>query len=247
MTLEKFFKENPKVAIGFSGGVDSSYLLFMGLRYGADVRAYYVNAAFQPRFELEDAQRLAHLIGAKMTVIELDVLCNQTVVTNPPDRCYHCKLAIFGTLVEHANAEGYPVIIDGTNASDDAADRPGMKALMEMSVHSPLRECGITKNEIRRLSKEAGLFTWDKPSYACLATRIPTNQVITAELLQQVEKAEDELFMLGFSDFRVRVYNNAARLQFPKSQIATAIEKREQILTAIKPHFPIILLDMEVR
>lgn len=247
MTLENFFKENPKVAIGFSGGVDSSYLLFAGLRYGADVQAYYVNAAFQPIFELEDAKKLAYLIGAKMTVIELDVLNHETVIANPPDRCYYCKQAIFGALVEHAKADGYPMIIDGTNASDDAADRPGMKALMEMNVRSPLRECGITKDEIRRLSKEAGLFTWDKPSYACLATRIPTNRHITAELLQQVEKAEDVLFSLGFSDFRVRVYNEAARLQFPQSQIATALEKREQILAALKQYFPIILLDMEVR
>jgi len=247
LTLENFFKENPKVAIGFSGGVDSSYLLFAGLRYGADVQAYYVNAAFQPIFELEDAKKLAYLIGAKMTVIELDVLNHETVIANPPDRCYYCKQAIFGALVEHAKADGYPMIIDGTNASDDAADRPGMKALMEMNVRSPLRECGITKDEIRRLSKEAGLFTWDKPSYACLATRIPTNRHITAELLQQVEKAEDVLFSLGFSDFRVRVYNEAARLQFPQSQIATALEKREQILAALKQYFPIILLDMEVR
>jgi len=247
LTLQQFFKENPKVAIGFSGGVDSSYLLFAGLRYGADVRAYYVQAAFQPRFEFEEAKKLANLIGAEMVVLELDVLGNEKVLANPPDRCYHCKLAIFGSLVERAKADGYSLIIDGTNASDDASDRPGMQALTEMEVRSPLRECGLTKDEIRRLSKEAGLFTWDKPSYACLATRIPPNRTITGELLQKVEKAEDALFSLGFSDFRVRVYHDAARLQFPKNQISNALEKREQILAAIKPQFPIILLDMETR
>ena len=247
MTLEQFFKENPKVAIGFSGGVDSSYLLFAGLRYGADVQAYYVNAAFQPRFEFEEAKKLATLIGAKMTVLEIDVLKNTQVLANPPERCYYCKLAIFGTLAAQAKADGYPLIIDGTNASDDASDRPGMKALEEMNVRSPLRECGLTKDDIRRLSKEAGLFTWDKPSYACLATRIPTGRTITGELLERVEKAEDALFSLGFSDFRVRVYDNAARLQFPQEQMLIALERKTQIIEAVKPHFPIILLDLEGR
>jgi len=247
LTLEQFFVENPKVAIGFSGGVDSSYLLFSGLRYGADVGAYYVSSAFQPQFELEEAKKLAKLIGANMTVLEIDVLGNEQVLANTPDRCYHCKLAIFGSLVARAKADGYPLIIDGTNASDDASDRPGMKALEEMSVRSPLRECGLTKNDVRRLSKQAGLFTWDKPPYACLATRIPTGRAITGELLEQVEKAEDALFALGFFDFRVRVYDNAARLQFPENQMPAALDSKARIIEAIKPYFPIILLDLEER
>jgi len=245
--LEQFFSENPKVAIGFSGGVDSSYLLFAGLRYGADIRAYYVKTAFQPQFEFEEAKKLANLIGADMKVLEFDVLNNEAVLSNPANRCYHCKLAVFGSLSAQAKADGYPLVIDGTNASDDASDRPGMKALEEMSVRSPLRECNLTKDDIRRLSKEAGLFTWDKPSYACLATRIPTGCAITGEILQKVERAEDALFSFGFSDFRVRVFNGAARLQFPRKQMVEALEKREQILEALKPYFPIILLDMEVR
>ena len=247
MNLTQFFKENPKVAIGFSGGVDSSYLLFEGLRAGADIQAYYVNAAFQPQFEFEEATKLANLIGAKMKVLELDVLSNEVVLANRADRCYHCKLAVFGALVAQAKADGYPLIIDGTNASDDASDRPGMKALEEMAVRSPLRECNLTKDDIRTLSKEAGLFTWDKPSYACLATRIPTDTPITGDVLQRVERTEDALFALGFSDFRARVYGEAARLQFPQNQMAKALEQRAQILEAIKPHFSIILLDMEGR
>ena len=217
------------------------------MRYGADIQAYYVNAAFQPQFEFDEAKKLANLIGAKMTVLELDVLGNQTVLENPHDRCYHCKLAIFGALVQRAKSDGYPMIIDGTNASDDASDRPGMKALTEMEVRSPLRECSLTKDDIRRLSKEAGLFTWNKPSYACLATRIPTGRAITAEILQKVEKAEDALFSFGFSDFRVRVYNDAARLQFPQNQMLEVVDKKDQIIQALKPFFPIILLDMEGR
>ncbi|MCL2568276.1 MAG: ATP-dependent sacrificial sulfur transferase LarE [Oscillospiraceae bacterium] len=247
MTLEQFFKENPKVAIGFSGGVDSSYLLSAALHYGADVHAYYVQAAFQPQFELADAKKLAALVGANMTVLDVDVFTNEQVLSNPPDRCYHCKLAVFGSLVKAAKADGYPLVIDGTNASDDASDRPGMKALEEMGVRSPLRECGLTKEDVRRLSKEAGLFTWDKPSYACLATRIPTGRTITADLLQRVEHAEEALFILGFSDFRVRVYHEAARLQFPEDQMSAALDQREKIMTALKPHFSIILLDLEGR
>ena len=247
MTLEQFFKENPKVAIGFSGGVDSSYLLFAGLRYGADVQAYYVNSAFQPQFEFADAKKIAHLIGAKLTVLELDVLGQEGVLANPPDRCYHCKQAVFGALVKQARADGYSLVIDGTNASDDANDRPGMKALEEMGVRSPLRECNFSKEDVRALSKEAGLFTWDKPSYACLATRVPSGRRITAELLHCVEGAEDALFSLGFSDFRVRVYGEAARLQFPESQMSAALEKKKEIMRAIRPHFPIILLDLEGR
>jgi uncharacterized protein len=144
-------------------------------------------------------------------------------------------------------ANGIPLIIDGTNASDDAADRPGMKALTELSVRSPLRECGITKDEVRRLSKEAGLFTWNKPAYACLATRIPSGRTITKTLLQRIEKAEDALFTLGFTDFRVRVLGEMARLQFPQEQMDDVSNKRTSIVKAIKSYFTAVLLDLESR
>ena len=247
MTLEQFFIENPKTAIGFSGGVDSSYLLYAGLRLGAEIQAYYVKSVFQPEFEYQDALRLAKLIGANIKVLTVNPLADSAVVSNPPDRCYRCKLAIFGTLKTQALADGYRVIIDGTNASDDAGDRPGIKALEELAVRSPLRESGITKDEIRRLSKDAGLFTWDKPAYACLATRIPYGHEITVDLLQRVEKAEDALFGLGFTDFRVRVYKEAARLQFPQNQEASALAKKADIIKAVKPHFKAVLLDLEGR
>jgi uncharacterized protein len=196
---------------------------------------------------MKDALRLANLIGANVKVINIAVLDNQFVVNNPANRCYYCKQAIFGTLKDRALADGYSVLIDGTNASDDVDDRPGMKALAELSVRSPLRECGLTKERIRQLSKEAGLFTWDKPSYACLATRIPTGQKITNELLHSIEKAEDVLFSLGFTDFRARVYGEGARLQFPEEQLAEAINKKDEILKAIKPYFKVVLLDLEGR
>jgi uncharacterized protein len=180
-------------------------------------------------------------------VLEKNILDNAQVVSNPPDRCYFCKKAVFGAICSQALADGIPLVIDGTNASDDAADRPGIKALAELSVRSPLRECGITKDEVRRLSKEAGLFTWNKPAYACLATRIPSGRAITEELLQRIEKAEDALFTLGFTDFRVRVLGKAARLQFPQEQINDVFTKRTDILKAIKAYFPAVLLDLESR
>lgn len=164
------------MALAFSGGVDSSYLLYAALQNGADVHAYYVKSAFQPQFELEDAQKLAKQVGAKLTIMQANVLANETVVANPKNRCYYCKQVIFTGIGKQAAQDGYTTLLDGTNASDDAADRPGMKALQELSVLSPLRLCGLTKTEIRKRSKAAGLFTWDKPSYACLATRIPTGR-----------------------------------------------------------------------
>ncbi len=247
MDLKTFFTENPSVALAFSGGTDSSYLLYAGLSYGAKIRAYYVKTAFQPQFEYDDAVRLATQLGADLRVIHKDVLSNATVAANPQNRCYYCKTEIFTTLRQAAAEDGYSVLIDGTNASDEAGDRPGMLALQELSVRSPLRECGITKADVRALSKEAGLFTWNKPSYACLATRIPAGTTITAEMLERVEHAEDCLFKLGFSDFRIRLFHDAARIQLPADQMETAIAKRDALLHALEPYFKEIVLDLKAR
>lgn len=247
MTLLAFFKENPKAALGFSGGVDSSYLLYAGVQAGADIHPYYIKTVFQPQFELDDAERLCAQLGVPLTVLELDVLKNEAVTANPPDRCYHCKTALFGALSARALADGYTLLLDGTNASDDAGDRPGMRALKELHVCSPLRECGLTKAEIRRLSREAGLFTWDKPAYACLATRIPSGDAITAEKLLATERAEAFLFSLGLTDFRVRNYHGAARLQFPEAQLNAVLAHRAEILQELKKDYPAVLLDLEVR
>ena len=247
MTLQNFFTENPKVAIAFSGGVDSAYLLYAAIQCSAKVRAYYVNSAFQPQFELDDAKRLAGELGADMRILTVDVLADATVTANPADRCYHCKRVIFSLITEEAFKDQYPVLLDGTNASDDAGDRPGMRALAELSVRSPLRECGLTKDEIRRLSREAGLFTWDKPAYACLATRIPTGDTITAEKLQKTEVAENYLFSIGLTDFRVRLLGNTARLQVPEGQLDMVLKRRQEILCELKKYYSAVLLDLEVR
>lgn len=247
MTLEEFFKENKRLALAFSGGVDSAYLLYAGIKYGCDICAFYVKSEFQPQFEYEDALRLAHELGAKMKVIELSVLDDDLVCENGPKRCYFCKKRIFNSIAEAAKEAGYGLLVDGTNASDDAGDRPGMQALKELMVRSPLRECNLTKQEIRDLSKEAGLFTWDKPAYACLATRIPVGSRITGEDLTVTEQAEGVLFDMGFSDFRIRKTGDTAKLQLKKDQLAKLLEQREEVIRRLKPYYKNITVDLEVR
>ena len=247
MTLQAFFQANPRAALAFSGGVDSAYLLWAGRHWGCDLTAYYVRTAFQPEFEYEDARRLAEEVGVPLRVVEADILSVPLAAANGPDRCYHCKRALFALLWEAARRDGHTLLLDGTNASDDAGDRPGLRALRELEVRSPLRECGLTKADIRRLSREAGLFTWDKPAYACLATRIPTGEALTGEALARVEGAEDALFRLGYTDFRVRVFHGAARLQLPAGQLERAVRERAALRAALAPYFKPILLDLEER
>ena len=247
MTLQAFFQANPRAALAFSGGVDSAYLLWAGRHWGCDLTAYYVRTAFQPEFEYEDARRLAEEVGVPLRVVEADILSVPLAAANGPDRCYHCKRALFALLWEAARRDGHTLLLDGTNASDDAGDRPGLRALRELEVRSPLRECGLTKAEIRAQSKKAGLCTWNKPADACQATRIPTGTAITAGDLERVEAAEGALFALGFTDFRVRLLSGAARIQLPADQWDRASEQREAIRKALSPRFDAVLLDLETR
>ena len=247
MELKQFFETYPEAAIAFSGGVDSAYLLYAAKQYGKRVKAYYVKTAFQPQFELEDAFRLAKELGAEMQVLEVDILCDPTITANPADRCYHCKKELFSHIRKAAKEDGFSVLLDGTNASDDASDRPGMRAMAELSVLSPLRDCGLTKGEIRQLSKNAGLFTHDKPAYACLATRIPTGETITREKLQRTEQAEAFLSRLGFRDFRVRCQGDMAKIQVAQRDLSLLMQHREAIVQQLKNDYTSIMLDMEVR
>ena len=247
MTLKEFFAQHPRAAVAFSGGTDSALVLWAAKEYGADVTAYYVRSPFQPAFELADAQRLAGALAVPLKVVEVDSLSVPEAAANGPRRCYYCKRALFTALRQAAAADGYELLLDGTNASDDAGDRPGMQALAELAVRSPLRECGLTKQEVRRLSREAGLFTWDKPAYACLATRVPTGTPITAEDLARVERGEEALFRLGFTDFRLRLFHGAARLQVPPEQTARAAALREEITRALEGDFSAVLLDLAGR
>ncbi len=245
--MKEFFQQNPKAALGFSGGTDSAYLLYAAKECGADVQPYYVKTIFQPQFEYTDALALCEQLGISLKVIEHDILSEQCISENPANRCYYCKKLLFTLLKQRAEQDGYHLIIDGTNASDNSLERPGMKALEEMAVRSPLRECGLTKDKIRDLSHAAGLFTWDKPAYSCLATRIPTGDSITEDLLRRIEKAECALSKLGFSDFRVRVYHDFARVQVREEQFIFAAECREKICERLKPYFKTVFLDMTVR
>lgn len=247
MTLEAFFAEHPKVALAFSGGVDSAYLLYAAKQYGADVTAYYVKTPFQPQFEYDDALALAGQLKANMVTISLDILAHPQIVANPQNRCYFCKKQIFTAIAKQAEQDGYPVILDGTNFSDDPGDRPGMQALRELEVLSPLRLCGLTKNAIRRLSKEADLFTHDKPAYACLATRIPTGMPITAELLEKTETCEGYLMALGFRDFRIRITPEGAKLQIKKEQFPLLEQHRQEIFDRLSREYGFVFPDPEVR
>ena len=247
MELREFFEQYSEVAIAFSGGVDSAYLLYTARKYAKRVKAYYVKTAFQPQFELDDAKRLAVELGAEMQVLEADILHDPAIVSNPVDRCYHCKKKLFSYILKAAREDGVSVLLDGTNASDDASDRPGMRAIAELSVRSPLRECGLTKDTIRQLSREAGLFTHNKPAYACLATRIPVGEMITAGKLQRTEFAEDYLTALGFRDFRIRSMGDMAKLQVREEDLELAMNHRIEILNELKKHYTGVLLDLEVR
>ena len=247
MELKEFFTEHPRAALAFSGGADSSYLLWAGLQWAEKLGVYYVKSPFQPDFEYRDALRLAGELGAAVTVLTADPLSDPKVAANPANRCYYCKKVIMGTIRAAAKGDGFDLVIDGTNASDDISDRPGYKALGEEGVLSPLRLCGITKEKLRSLSREAGLFTWSKPAYACLATRIPTGETITAEKLQRIEQSEDQLFRLGFSDFRVRTKAGAAKLQFIAGQHGEAARRLDEIRALLAPYYSEVSLDPKPR
>ena len=247
MELQEFFSQHPRVALAFSGGVDSAYLLYAAAQCGAQVRPYYVKTAFQPQFEYEDALRLADQLGVPMKTIHLNPLDDPQVAANPGNRCYYCKRHIFTAITQAAREEGFHLLLDGTNASDRVDDRPGMQALRELDVLSPLRLCGLTKAEIRRRSREAGLFTWDKPAYACLATRIPTGTAITLEDLRRTERCEAFLMELGFSGFRIRLMDGCARLEMPEAQFPMLLAHREAVLERLKKDYTRVLLDLEAR
>lgn len=244
MTLECFFQENPSGAIAFSGGTNSSLLVWAAMKYGKDWHAYYMYSDFQPTFELADARKIAAECAAPLTILEGHVLQNPEVAANPANRCYFCKRIIFSALRKQAEQDGYSLLIDGTTASDDSGDCPGIKALEELGVRSPLRECGFTKWDIRDLSRQAGLFTWNKPAYACLATRIPTGTPIAAESLRRIEQGENLLFSLGFANFRLRLHGDTAVLQLPEEYFSYALQRRGEILEKLSALFPIVAIDL---
>lgn len=247
MKLCDFFAAHPRAAVAFSGGADSAYLLYAAQKNGAQVKGYFVKTAFQPQFELDDALRFAQEWALPVEVLTADVLALKAISDNPPERCYYCKRMLFEQIRSAAAADGFAVLLDGTNASDDANDRPGFRALQELEVLSPLRLCGLTKADIRELSREAGLSTWNKPAYSCLATRIASGETVTGGKLAATEKAERLMSTLGFSNFRVRMSGSAAKIQIPAAQFAQLIRHREEIVRELKSWYSSVLLDLEER
>jgi len=243
MELAGFFRENPVCAAAFSGGVDSACLLYGAALYAERTAAYFVKTPFQPAFELTDAEETAERLNVPLRVITLDVLRIPEVAANPENRCYYCKRALFTSLIEAARSDGFPMVVDGSNASDAAADRPGMRALRELGVRSPLRECGLTKADIRRIAREAGISVWNKPSYACLATRIPTGTIITAEDLSRIARGEGLLAEHGLSDFRLRLRGRNGLLQVREEQMELARSILPEIEARLAGDFNRITLD----
>lgn len=245
--LQAFFAAHSRIALAFSGGCDSAYLLYAAIACGVQTGVYFVQTQFQPAFELMDAQKLCNALGQKLRVLPLDVLMDERLRENPVERCYLCKRHIFSEILRAAKADGYTEIMDGTNASDEASDRPGMRALAEMHVYSPLRSCGMCKRQIRELSRTAGLFTWNKPAYACLATRLPVGRAIEEKTLKRVERVEACLEKMGFSDMRARVTERGVRLEVCEDQLALVLEKRTEIIAALEADFGEITLDLRPR
>ena len=187
--LEAFFARTSRLAVAFSGGCDSAYLLAAAQQAGCEVGAYLMATAFQPAFELEDAQRLAKELGVGLRVVRADVIAEPGICANGPNRCYRCKGLIFSALGEAAAREGFPVLADGTNASDDPSRRPGFRALAEQGVVSPLRRAAMTKAAVRAASRKLCLFTADKPRFSCLAVHVPAGAPITAASLDEAARS----------------------------------------------------------
>jgi uncharacterized protein len=213
------------LAIAFSGGVDSTLLLRVAREVlGDDVLALTVDTALSPRREMGEAERLAALLGVRHERVGCDVLQLPLVAGNGPERCYHCKTALFRLLLERAAAQGFTVLADGSNRDDLADYRPGRRALQELGIASPLLEAGFTKAEVRELSRRLGLPTWDKPAAACLASRIPCGTPLTRERLGQVEQGEEVLLGLGIRGGRVRHHGEVARIEAAEADLSRLCE-----------------------
>ena len=246
MDIKDYFSGR-EVAAAFSGGVDSAVLRCLAKKYAKRVKAYYAKSQFQPQFELDDVVKVAKALGAELEVIPLDVLAYDDVTKNPANRCYYCKKRIFTVICAASQNDGFDIVCDGTNATDDADDRPGFKALGELGVESPLRAFGYTKSDIRQIARDNRLAVADKCSYACLATRIPTGTAISADVLAKTERAEDILRTLGFNNFRVRYLDGAAKLELSHSDFALLFDKKDEVYKSLCAFYSSVYLDLKER
>ena len=223
------------LAIAFSGGVDSTYLLHEAVKAGKDkVTALIMKTPSVPERELDEAVAFCKSRGISFFVLPADPFSAAGFRENGRDRCYICKHFLFSALLEKAKEEGIPFVADGTNADDRKEFRPGLRALKELDIRSPLAEAGLTKKEIRELSEKEGLPTWNKPSFSCLATRFPYGEELTVEKLRRTEAAENLLAELGFTQRRVRVHGNLARIEVLPAEIPLLLERRDMISSRLE-------------
>lgn len=223
------------LAVAFSGGVDSTYLLHEAVKAGKEkVTALIMKTPSVPERELDEAVAFCKSRGISFFVLPADPFSAAGFRENGRDRCYICKHFLFSALLEKAKEEGIPFVADGTNADDRKEFRPGLRALKELDIRSPLAEAGLTKKEIRELSEKEGLPTWNKPSFSCLATRFPYGEELTVEKLRRTEAAENLLAELGFTQRRVRVHGNLARIEVLPAEIPLLLERRDMISSRLE-------------
>lgn len=223
------------LAVAFSGGVDSTYLLHEAVKAGKKkVTALIMKTPSVPERELDEAVAFCKSRGISFFVLPADPFSAAGFRENGRDRCYICKHFLFSALLEKAKEEGIPFVADGTNADDRKEFRPGLRALKELDIWSPLAEAGLTKKEIRELSEKEGLPTWNKPSFSCLATRFPYGEELTVEKLRRTEAAENLLADLGFTQRRVRVHGNLARIEVLPAEIPLLLERRDMISSRLE-------------
>lgn len=233
--LRAWFREAGSAVIAYSGGTDSAFVLKVAHdELGQRVAGVTAASASLARAELEDAMRVATLIGARHEVIQSSELDDPRYRENSPARCYFCKSECYDLLTAFARDHGYALVADGTNADDLGDFRPGRDAARERGVRSPLVEVGMTKREIRELSRELGLPTWDKPAAACLSSRIPHGTPVTPEVLSMIERAEVAVRRHGIRQLRVRHHDTIARIEVDPSDFALLIACREEVAKDLK-------------
>lgn len=247
--LEAGLRALGSVCVAFSAGVDSSFLLDAAHRVlGENVIAVTVLGSMVPERDREEAAAFCRQRGIRLVTVEADEFTVPAFAANAPDRCYHCKKNIFTRILRIASENGMQAVVEGSNADDLGDWRPGMRALAELGIHSPMLDCGMTKSDIRALARHFGVASWNKPAGACLATRVPFGTPLTPELLRLVDRAESALVEQGFSGARVRVHDQLARIELPASQMADALAEpaRAGLVHALRAlGFQHVCLDLE--